>query len=914
MSDFEIDPSQNYLEHLPHPLDSFFAPKTVAIIGAKEEELSVGRTLLVNAMEHFKGKIYPVNPKYPSVLGIKCYPRVQDVPDKVDLAVIVTPPSLIPGLVDDCASAKICAVIIISAGFKETGPEGLALEQEVLSRAKRGGIRIIGPNCLGLMNPWIGLNVTFAAGIALKGNVAFISQSGALCTAVLDWSLQEKIGFSAFVSIGSMADVQWSDLIDYLANDPKTSSILIYMETVGDARAFLSAAKRLVFRKPMILIKPGRTKAAAQAAASHTGSLAGADDIFEAAIQRVGIIRVETIGELFDMAGAFSKQPNPQGPNLAIVTNAGGPAVLATDAALIHGAKMAVLDKKTIDQLSEFLPKAWSHGNPVDILGDARADRYAKAVKLVFNSPEADGILVILTPQDMTEATKTAQMLAKELSLGKKPILTSWMGASHVKEGIEVLANAGIPNFAFPDSASKTFASMWKRNLSLSLLYETPLLRDEINEKEALKEKEAALLLKQLAEENRTLLTEEESKKLLFFYGLPVVQTDVAASKEEAVAIAEKMGYPIVLKLHSLTITHKTDVGGVKLNLQNAQMVASAFDEIQSSVAKRVGKEHFQGVSVQKMITLKGYELIVGSIVDPQFGPVILFGTGGELVEVFQDKAIGIPPLTATLAAQMMQKTKIYHALEGVRGKKGIDFARLEQILIRFSRMIVEVPRIKECDINPLIVSPDGMVALDARVVLHDFAIPDEKLPQAAIRPYPVQYISSFLLKSGLHAVFRPMRPEDEPLLVLFHKELSEESVRQRFFGFMALEKRVAHERLVQVCHCDYNQEISLVAEVLDPQIQEKRIIGVLRLYRLFGTKEAELKLIIADRFQHLGLGKKMLQEGLLVAKKESFHAVYVHILEDNKGMIHLCQAQGFQKLNSESAREKVISMVWRLH
>ena len=733
--DFNVDPSQNFLKSASHPLHAFFYPASIAIIGAKEEEKSVGRTLLANAMAEFNGKIYPVNPKYSSVLNLKCYPRVQDIPDKVDLAVIVTPPSVIPSIIDDCAAAKIGAVIIISAGFKEIGPEGLALEMEVLKRARRAGIRLIGPNCLGLMNPSIGLNATFAAGIALPGQMAFISQSGALCTAVLDWSLKEQIGFSAFVSIGSMADVQWSDLIDYFIHDPKTRSILIYMETVGDARAFLAAAKQAVLRKPIILIKPGRTPAAAKAAASHTGALAGADDIFEAAILRVGIMRVETIDELFNMAEVIAKQPYPKGPHLAIVTNAGGPAVLATDAALLYGAQMADLQPKTLDALGAFLPAVWTHSNPVDILGDAGADRYCKAVKQVFDAPEVDGVLVILTPQEMTEATKTAQALASILEQGKKPIFASWMGASHVAEGNMILTNADIPTFAYPDSASKTFALMWKQSDYLKLLNEKPTLRDKMEEKDLPTDQKIGEFFNSLKKADRTLLTEVESKNILAAFGIPVVETFIAKTAEEAASIADRIGYPVVLKVYSLTITHKTDVGGVKLNIANRQEVVSAYQEIASSAQKIAGLAHFQGVTVQKMIKLSGYELIIGSIVDPQFGPVVLFGLGGELVEVFNDKAIGIPPLTATLAKRMMQKTRIYQALEGVRGKKPIDLAKLEEIVVHFSRLITELPRIKECDINPLIASPDGIIALDARIILHDFAIPDDQLPKPAILP-----------------------------------------------------------------------------------------------------------------------------------------------------------------------------------
>lgn len=886
----EFDPSQNYLARPQHPLHAFFCPQSVAIIGAKEELGSVGRTLLANMMADFKGKIFPVNPKYPEVLGLKAYPRVHEVPEKVDLAVIVTPAALVPGLIDDCAKAGIQAVIIISAGFKETGEEGLKLEQEVLSRARKGGIRIIGPNCLGLMNPSMGLNATFAANMAYEGQIAFVSQSGALCTAVLDWSLKEKVGFSAFVSIGSMSDIQWGDLIDYFGNDPKTRSILIYMETVGDARTFLSAAREVSFSKPIIVIKPGRTDAAAKAAASHTGSLAGADDVFDAAIRRVGVLRVNSIGDLFNMADVLGRQPVPKGPHLAIITNAGGPAVLATDAALIYGAQMATLQQETMDKLSRFLPAAWSHNNPVDILGDAGADRYAKAVELVSQDPQVDGILVILTPQDMTDSTGTAAALDAAKERFEKPVLASWMGASYVEKGNEILNHAGIPTFSYPDSAAKTFGLMWRQSERLKLLYETPSIIDRPEETGAGKTQEIESFLEQLKKENRTLLTEAESKKVLASYGIPVVETVIATSAEEAAKAADCLGYPVVVKLHSETITHKSDVGGVKLNLKDSESVKAAYREIEESVDRLCGKGHFQGVTVQLMVNTKeGYEIIIGSIVDPQFGPVVLFGTGGQLVEVFKDRAIGIPPFTTTLARKLMQRTKIFEALQGVRGKPSVDLAKLEELLIRFSRMIVEQPRISECDVNPLIVSPDQIIALDARFVLHDFSIPKEALPKPAIRPYPMHYITTVKLKDGREVILRPIRPEDETLVSAFHQELSEETIRSRYFEFMSLEQRIAHERLARLCNSDYDREITLVAEI------DRQIVGIARYSKIYGTSDLDLKMTIIDRFQHLGLGRKMLESIIAIAKQEKMGRLFVQVLYENGAMIHLCKRLNFQ-------------------
>ncbi len=885
MLDAQGDPSQNYLDKPLHPLHLFFNPQVVAVVGAKEEKGSVGRTLLSNMLHSFKGKIFPVNPKYPEVLGLKTYPKVQDVPEQIDLVVIVTPAKLIPSLIEDCAKANVKAVVIISAGFKETGKEGKKLEEEVLQRAKMAGIRIIGPNCLGIMNPHIGLNATFAATIGKPGQIAFLSQSGALCTAVLDWSLKENIGFSGFVSVGSMADVDWGDLIDYFGNDPHTRSILIYMETIGNARSFLSSARAVSFNKPIIVIKPGRSQAAAEAAVSHTGSLAGADEVFDVAISRAGVLRVNKIDELFSMADVLAKQPHPKGPRLAMITNAGGPAVLATDAAVLNGAVLADLTTATFEALNTFLPSAWSHSNPVDILGDAGKERYAKTLEIVCKDPNVDGILVILTPQDMTDPLGTAKALSSYSHFIDKPLLASWMGAAFVEEGINFLRQQGIPTFSYPDDAAGTFAVMWKQNDLVKLLYETPALIAQPEIEESKKQAVIRTLFTQLKKDKRTLLTEYESKLLLKAYGIPVVETFIGKTEQEAVTYAEKIGYPIVLKVHSTTLTHKSDVGGVKLNLRHEEDVRAAYQEI----LKSVGKEHFEGVSIQKMVKLSGYELIVGSSVDPQFGPVVLFGAGGVLVEVLKDGALEIPPFTAVLARRLMERTKIYEALKGVRGKKEVDLKKIEEILIRFSKMVVELPQIKESDINPLIASPEGIIALDARIVLHDFSLSPETLPLPAIRPYPIQYVLKTTLKDGRSVTLRPIRPEDEPRFIAFHHALSNETIRSRYFEFMDLEKRIAHERLARICNCDYDRDITLVGETTKAEI-----VSVARLSKIYGTTDAELKMTIIDAWQGKGLGRKMLTSLLEIGKKEGIQRIYANILQDNTGMLTLCKSLGF--------------------
>jgi acetyltransferase len=883
------DPAHDIWKEQRHPLDWIFQPRSVAVIGATEREGSVGRTLLWNLIQNpFGGTVFPVNPQRHSVLGLKAYPDIASVPETVDLAAIVTPAATVPRVIRECVAAGVKAAVIISAGFKEIGPAGVALEQEVLATARLGEMRIIGPNCLGIMNPTIGLNVTFASTIARPGNVAFISQSGALCTSILDWSLGENVGFSGFVSIGSMLDVGWGDLIEYFGDDPHTHSIVLYMESMGDARSFLSAARSVALDKPIIILKVGRTDAAAKAAASHTGALTGSDDVLNAAFRRCGALRVHTISDLFDMAEILAKQPRPKGNRLSIVTNAGGPGAIATDELISGGGTLAEIAPETKQKLDEFLPPQWSHHNPIDILGDASSDRYAKTLEVVAPDPNSDGLLVILTPQAMTDPTATAEKLTAYNKLGK-PLLTSWMGGVEIAAATELLNKAKIPTFPYPDTAVRLFNYMWQYSYNLRAIYETPLLSSDC-EIGAGARATAAQILTAADQSDRTLLTEYESKQLLAAYGIPTVPTEIAATWPEAVEIADRLGYPVVLKLHSETITHKTDVGGVQLNITNDSAVVSAFEEIAERV-RAIDPAAFLGVTVQPMVKLEGYELILGSSIDPQFGPVMLFGSGGQLVEVFQDRSIAIPPLNTTLARRMMEQTRIYKALQGVRGRKPIDLEKLEQLLVRFSQLIVEQPQIAEIDINPLLVSPEGAIALDARVVLHA----EEKVISPAIRPYPVQYFQEWQDRKGDLLTIRPIRPEDEPLMVHFHEELSEESVYLRYAHSIKLKYRTAHERLARICFIDYDREMLLVADRQDPETAEHRIVGVARLSKIHGTNEGEFASIVSDRYQHRGLGTELLKRLLQIGKEEKLSAIVGYILNSNHQMQSLCKKLGFE-------------------
>ena len=877
-----------------HGLDAMFAPDSVAVIGATDRPSTVGRSVLENLRAGFRGKVYAVNAKHEEVLGLKSYKNIRDVPAPVDLVVIATPAATVPQIIGDCVDAGIKAAVVISAGFKERGAEGAALEHQIHQQLHRGPMRLIGPNCLGIMNPAIGLNATFAKEAPRAGSVAFLSQSGALLTAILDWSYREEVSFSAIVSTGSMLDVGWGDLISHFGDDPHTKSILLYMESVGDARSFLSAAREVALTKPIIVIKAGRSQAAARAAASHTGALTGSDEVLDAAFRRSGVLRVHSIADLFYMAEVLGRQPRPKGPRLTILTNAGGPAVLATDSLVANGGELAELSAESLRRLDEFLPPHWSHNNPIDVLGDADSERYARALEIASQDPNSDGLLVILAPQGMTDPLQVAERLKLRAKSHGKPILASWMGGNSIAAGEGVLNSAGIPTFPFPDTAARAFTYMWRYTYNLRGLYETPSLTENSQLGIAARN-QAEQMIQNARKQGRTLLTEWESKQLLSLYGIPTVDTRVAASEDEAVTIASELGFPVVLKVFSETITHKTDVGGVKLNLRDEAAVRSAYRAIQSSVAEKAGSDQFSGVTVQPMVTFEGYELILGSSVDPQFGPVLLFGSGGQLVEVYRDRALALPPLNTTLAQRMMEQTRIFTALRGIRGRKPVDMVALEHLLVRFSQLVLEQQWISEIDINPLLASPDHLLALDARIVLHGPAVTFDQLPKPAIRPYPLQYVESWTMRDGNQVTIRPIRPEDEPLMVKFHETLSDRSVYLRYFCTLSLSRRVAHERLLRICFGDYDREIVLVAE-RTAGAGERQIIAVGRLNKLRAKNEAEIAVLVSDQYQKLGLGMELIRRVIQIARDENLNRVSAEMLPDNIAMQVIIKHLGFQQ------------------
>ncbi len=871
-----------------HSLDPIFHPASVAVIGASATPGTVGSILTRNLLAHpFGGIVYPVNPKRRAVHGVYCYPDLAHVPEVVDLAVIATPAAAVLAMVEDCVKRGVKSAIIISAGFSELGAEGRALEKKVRDLA-HGKMRIIGPNCLGVIHPPSNLNASFAATMARPGSVALLSQSGAICTSILDWARESHVGFSTFVSVGAMIDVDFADLIDYFADDPATRSIILYMESIGDVRKFLSAARAVARTKHVIVVKAGRHEAGARAAASHTGALAGADAVFDAAFRRAGVLRVTTIPDLFNMSEILAMQPPPRGPSLAIITNAGGPGVMATDALMTSGGQLAPLSPEMRAALDAVLPPFWSHANPIDVLGDATPERYRKAVEVCVKDPGVQGLLVLLTPQAMTDPTETARQLVPFARAENKPLLASWMGGADVRAGKSVLNEAGIPTFDSPEAAIRAFLHMVQYRHNQELLYETP---PAIPEDRAADPQRVRALISAARAAGRTLLTEDEAKELLAAYGIPVTPTVRAASADEAVAAARRIGYPVVLKLYSQTVTHKSDVGGVQLNLAADDAVRAAFQTIGANLkAHGLPPVGFEGVTVQPMVRDKGYELIVGSSVDLQFGPVILFGAGGIMVEVFKDRALALPPLNRTLARRLIERTRIHEALKGVRGQPPVAFEQLETLLVRFSQLLCDFPEIQEIDINPLLASPERVIGLDARVLLGPADLPPEKRPRLAIHPYPNQYTAPLHLEDGAELLVRAISPEDEPLIVELHAGHSERTIRLRFFSMV---KTLSRDSLIRLCHLDYDREMALVAVHRDAA-GRPHIIGVSRYYFNPETRTAEFAVVVGDAWQGRGVGGHLMRRLLEVARERGVRRLLGAVLRENAPMLKFAEELGF--------------------
>ncbi len=878
-----------------YPLDKIFKPNSIAAIGGSDKPGTVGFALMTNLLSGgFKGNIYPVNPGHSKIHGLKSYASVKKIPGGADLAVIAAPAKFVPAIVEECGEAGVGGIIIISAGFKEAGKDGKKMYAQIAKTARQYNIRIIGPNCLGIIAPPVGLNATFASRMALPGKIAFISQSGALCTAILDWAVAQSVGFSHFVSIGEMVDIGFHDLIDYFGADPDTACILIYMETLDEPRKFISAARAFSRTKPIIVLKAGQSAEGAKATLSHTGSLAGNDAAFDAAFRRTGIIRVETVSQLFHVAHALAMQPRPKDNRLAIVTNAGGPAVLATDFLMKNGGQLAKLSPKTMKALDEILPAAWSHGMPVDVLGDTSPENYGEALRLVLEDSNVDGALVITATQAVISPTRIAEEVVKVSQNTSKTLLACWMGEDDVAEGRETLEHGNIPNYRYPEEPVLAFLRMYRYGRNLELYYETPPATPE---KFTPQKDKAAAIIRNAISNGRLTLTEPEGKQLLACYDIPIAPNSVAATAEEAADFAQSIGFPVVMKIDSPDIGHKTEVGGVLLNIKSKDEAKAAFAKIMANARQHRPDARIEGVLVEKMISKK-FELLVGAKKDPIFGPVIAFGMGGTAVEVFQDINLGLPPLNMALAQRIIERTRIFKLLEGYRGQPGVDLGELQFLLVKFSYLVMDFPEIKEADINPFVMDEEGGMVLDAHIVLEK--VPARKgaftYDHLVISPYPEQYSKVITMKSGQSALLRPIRPEDEPLEAEMFEKLSRESIYFRFFGYVP---KVSHKFLVHFTHIDYDRELAIVAEVEEEG--RKMLAGVVRLVNDYGNLSAEFAIIVADPWHQQGLGSTMMDFMIEIARDRGLERITAQALTSNEVMLAMFKHRGFEIINREN-------------
>jgi len=888
-----------------HYLNPLFAPKSVAVFGASDRVDSVGQIVFQNMLgSGYQGALYPINAKNAEVQGHKAYSSISKIGEPVELVVIATPPHTVPDIIEDCGKHGVKAAVIITAGFGETGDEGKALERAVLENARRYGIRLIGPNCLGVMRPGIGLNATFNKGGANTGHLAFVSQSGALCTAILDWAHTNDVGFSSVVSMGSSADVDFGEILDYLVFDQQTQNILLYIEGIRNARSFMSAIRAAARIKPVILVKVGRHAAGSKAAMSHTASLVGSDDAFDAAVRRAGAVRVQTITQLFSAAKALSCGFHPSGNRLAIVTNGGGPGVMATDRASDLGLVIATLSDTTIEQLNGVLPPNWPHGNPVDIIGDAQADRYHHAVKACLEDPNVDGVLTILTPQAMTKPLEAAQAVIALTSQYKKPLLTCWMGESQVAEARAAFARARQPTFRTPEPAVEVFSHLSDYYRNQKLLMQVPGSLSHHLEPDV---EGARMVIEGALQDKRKVLNEMESKALLSAFHIPVAQTMVAHSPNEALLIAQQLGFPVAMKVNSRDITHKSDTGGVMLNLGNAQAVRAAYHEIMENVKHSRPNAHLDGISIQPMIVKpNGRELMLGVTNDPVFGPVITFGAGGTLVEVMGDRAVALPPLNTFLVKDLIQGTHVAKMLGAFRHMPPADMAALESVLLRVSEMACELPMLMEMDINPLILDEHGALAADARVVV-DYRQPaKDRYAHMAIYPYPTHLISNWQLADGTDITIRPIRPEDAELEQEFVHGLSEES---RYFRFMNSVQELTPTMLVLFTQIDYSREMALIAVT---QIEGKEVeLGVTRFATNPDGESCEFAIVIADSMRGKGLGQKLISSLMDAARSKGLKIMEGEVISSNSSMLKFMARLGFTiETSTEDSGIKCVSKV----
>jgi acetyltransferase len=867
-------------------LEKIFKAKSVAIIGASTKEGRIGHSLVKNLLQGgYEGRVYPVNPQYEKIQDFKTYASVLDIKKPVDLAIIAIPMAKVPLAVKDCVTAGIGGGIIVSAGGKEIGEKGRELEAEIKREAAKGNFRVIGPNCMGIVCAESKFNASFASRMPLPGTLAFISQSGAICGSILDYSREEGIGFAYFVSIGSMLDVDFGDLINYLGHDPEVSSIVLYMESLTNIRKFMSAARAVSRVKPIVVLKAGRSKAGASAAYSHTGAMAGEDAVYDAGFKRAGIVRVDTIEELFDCAELMAKQPLPMGPGVGILTNGGGPAVMAVDALSSYGIEPVALKAETIERLDALLPTYWSRGNPIDILGDASPARWSQALEVCISSGEINALIIIYVPQALTTGRAVAEAVVE--LLGKRdhpPVFAVWMGGENAGSGRHLLNQSAIPTYTTPERAVAAFQYMYtyRQNLKISLEIPPKLTRSLTFDQGSAKR-----IIQTAIDRGETFLTERESKALLKAYGIPVNRTEVAGSPDDAVSLAGQIGYPVAMKIHSRHIIHKSDAGGVKLNLRNEEDVRNAFDKIVTNARNYNPDAELEGVTVQPMLGHPDYELILGSRKDSCFGPVVLFGMGGIMTEILKDQAIALPPLNRLLANRLMKNTRVFQILKGYRNRPAANIEFLEETLIRISQLVTDFPEVEELDINPMVLVGNEACAIDARVIVGPSEVTSPN--HLAICPYPNHLEEMIPVKGILNILIRPIKPEDALLMVDLFSVLTEKTVYYRFLSPM---KRLSEKMLALFTQIDYDRDMALVA--LDQMGSEEKMLGVARLVSDPAGREAEFAVLVGDPWQGMGIGGALMERIIDVAEKRRIHSLWGIVLAENTTMLDLARKLGF--------------------
>lgn len=870
-------------------LDSLFKPSSVALVGASKEPGSVGAALAHNLFNAgFDGPIMPVNPHHRAIEGVLTYSDAASLPESPELVVIATPPPSVPGLIGEFADRGAKAAVVITAGFGEGGDKsGGKLRQAMLDAARPRLLRIVGPNCLGVMAPGVGLNASFAHLQPAVGNLAFVAQSGAILTSVLDWASARGIGFSHFVSLGDMSDVDFGDMLDYLGHDGGVRGILLYVEAVSDARKFISAARTAARLKPVIVVKSGRTAAGARAAASHTGALAGGDAVYDAAFRRAGMLRVYDLGSLFGAVETLGMGRLPKGDRLGIISNGGGIAVMATDSLVDYGGRLAELDGETVAKLDTVLPPTWSHGNPVDIIGDAPPERYAKALEILLTDSGTDAVLVLNCPVATVSSSEAAEAVIAAVE-GKRTacVLTSWLGENAAREARRLFAEHRVPTYYTPERAVRAFLDMINYQRNQEALTQTP---PSIPETFRPDQQAAQRMIAAAVEAGREWLTEPEAKAVLAAYGIPTVPTHTAPDPHAAAAEAAKLAVPVAIKILSPDITHKTDVGGVALDLHAPAAVQQAAEAMLDRVRKACPKARIDGFTVQPMVQRPGaIELIVGVAQDPQFGPVILFGSGGIEVEVVSDTALALPPLNLHLANEVMRRTRVYRLLKGYRGRPPAALDEIALTLVKVSQMVVDLAEMVELDINPLLADEFGVIAIDARIRVRRSEVP--AAARLAIRPYPGELEEQLALPDGRPVVLRPVRPEDEPRVYEMFAKMSPEDLRLRFFAPQKLLSRSMALRLTQI---DYDREMALVLAEPGPA-GKSRLFGGVRIVADPDGNSAEFSISVRSDMSGQGLGRLLMEKIIAYARRRGLNEIFGSVLRENTRMRKLCRDFGF--------------------